>query len=279
MKTAITAIDTASAITMDTKGLAATFVANAASFGDVKCAYLPLGLLYVNSDYQRPPQNKIAAIAADFDESKCGFLLVNYDKDAGAFAIVDGQNRFLAAKMAGKDCVPCQIMNLDNAKQEAYAFAKQNENQIRVSCYDKFKASLYAEDPTAIRISEICRKHNVVLNRTSNHYNKTRSIYYIIKVYQRGEDVLDWVFSLLCDETTWGKYSKALQSGWIRLFSGLYDDVIGNPEMESRLIAFMRAVSPENLIALSRAAYPTGGGRQAVCAQYIRDVLDGKRTF
>lgn len=267
---------TTTTITMSTKGLADTFVANAASFGNVKCAYLPLGLLYINRNYQRPPQNKVATIAADFDEAKCGFLLVNYDKETGAFAIVDGQNRYLAAKMAGRDCVPCQIINLSDAKHEAHVFAQQNENQVRVSMYDKFQASLFAEDPYAIQISEILKKHNVALDRHNNSFNKTKSISEIIRTFSRGPECLDWVLTILCDKSTWGKCSKALQSRWFRLFSYLYNDVSGKPEIEASLVTFMKNVSPEYLLARARAKYPTGGGNHAVCLQYVKDALFGE---
>lgn len=260
-------------------GLAATFVANAATFGDVKVAYLPLGMLYVNSDYQRPPQNKIRAIAEHFDENKCGFLLVNYDKSAGAFAIVDGQNRFLAAKMAGRECVPCQIMNLSGAKQEATVFAAQNKNRVTVSTYDKFRASLFAGDENAIRIMEICNRHNVKLSRTGYDVGKTKAVLRIIDAYKRSPECLEWVLTMLCDKTTWGGYSKALKSSWIQLFKALYDDTKQNPDFESGLIQIMKTVSPETLYAMARAAYPMGGGRQAVLMQFIRDVIDGSRTI
>lgn len=260
-------------------GLAATFVANAATFGDVKVAYLPLGMLYVNSDYQRPPQNKIRAIAEHFDENKCGFLLVNYDKSAGAFAIVDGQNRFLAAKMAGRECVPCQIMNLAGAKQEAAVFAAQNKNRIPVSSYDKFRASLFAGDENAIRIMEICKRHNVELRRYYVGVGKTKAIVAITKAYKKSPECLDWIFTMLCDKTTWGGYSNALSASWIQIFSALCDDAKQNPDFESDLVQIMKSVSPETLYAMARSAYPMGGGRQAVLVQFIRDVIDGSRTI
>lgn len=250
-------------------------IANATKFGNITIAYIPLDFMFVNADYQRPPQRSINRIAANFDENKCGFLLVNYDKSTGKFAIVDGQHRFLAAQQAGIKNLPCQILNLESAKSEAMVFARQNENVTRVSGYDKFRAKVFAGDPNAKQISEICRKHGVTMVRNGYSVGKTRSITAIEKTFRKSADCLDWVLDVLMDKTTWGRYDKGLQARYINMLSSLYNDAKANLDFENTIINTMRSVSPDNLWVVAKHKYPYLGGRQAACVQFIRDMASG----
>ena len=129
-----------------TREICKSVLTNAINFGKVKAGYVPATVLFTDGDYQRKPQSKIRKIAANWDNDKCGFLTVNYRDDVGKFAIIDGQNRFTAARIANVDYLPCHILNGVSKEEEAKFFANQDENKTRVTPFDKFRAELYYGD-------------------------------------------------------------------------------------------------------------------------------------
>ena len=68
-------------------------------------ANIPLDLLFVDKSYQREIRgthsDKIVDMANHFDYAKAGQIVVSYREDVGQFAIIDGQGRWRAAKLAG----------------------------------------------------------------------------------------------------------------------------------------------------------------------------------
>lgn len=112
------------------------------------CA-LPTKMLDVDYTYQRPAKiNEVRNIAASWDSTKAGAVLVNY-RD-GRLYIMDGQHRWEAAKQAGLPHLMCLVSIGLTHDEEADVFINQNVNTTRMTAYDRFYARCAKEaDPFA----------------------------------------------------------------------------------------------------------------------------------
>lgn len=264
-------------VRIDTRAFAETFVKNATHYGEVKTAYLPLSLLYVNEDYQRKPQSHINKIAANFDENKCGFLLVSYDKPRGGFSIVDGQHRYLAAKQAGVQNLPCQILENIDSKQEALVFAAQNENVVRISVYDKFRARVFAGDPTACAVKRICNSYGIS-TRKQNKQNEAniKSLELAEKIYSiYGESGLRWVLEII-QNSGWNLLHGAYGSNVLTAMKNIYQKYSGAAdEVAVILPKMLRPLTPDLVEAKAKLKYVSHGPRAAMF-KLLDDMLADK---
>lgn len=264
-------------VRIDTRAFAETFVKNATCYGEVKTAYLPLSLLYINEDYQRKPRSHVHKIAANFNENKCGFLLVSYDKVRGGFSIVDGQHRYLAAKQAGVQNLPCQILENIDSKQEALIFAAQNENRGWVSVSESFHARVYAGEPTACAIKQICNSYGVsTLKSEKKDEASIKSLEAVELIYETyGESGLRWVLEIIRD-SGWTLLKGAYSSATLKSIKNIYQKYSGAAdEVAAVLPKMLRPLKPEYVEAKAKLKY-IGHGPQAAITKLLDDMLSGK---
>ena len=113
------------------------YLANTREVNGVCYGALPVEILKVDT-YQRCTQKNVRKIAANWDSAKAGTITVSY-RD-GEFWVVDGRNRFAAAKMAGIGVLQCQILTNMTRGQERIAFADQGANTIKLTIAQRFNA-------------------------------------------------------------------------------------------------------------------------------------------
>ena len=254
---------TITAVSADRRLINETFIANAAQFGNVRAAYLPATSLFVDNDtYQRKPQRKLNAIAQKFDDDKCGFLEVAYRKDLGLFAIIDGQNRFIAGKMAGRDRFACHILTDITVREEALKFASQDENKTLVSTYDKFRAELYAREPDALRLKAVCDKYNVKITYGSNSKPGTlRAIMQAKTILkQGGEQALSWVFETI-KKSGWHTLRNAYGDTILRSLFNIYSmtEIDDYDRVQYELVRYMKRFDPDRILVQARVAFYDSG--------------------
>lgn len=100
--------------------------------------------LKIDYTYQRREvsEKNTLTIARDFTWSAFGSIVVMQRGD-GSMWIVDGQQRYLAAKRRGDiKSVPCVILQSSGIKDEARAFKLLNQNRKAVSSTQKFITSV-----------------------------------------------------------------------------------------------------------------------------------------
>lgn len=242
-------------------------IANATKIGNITIATIPVEFLFVNSAYQRPSQRSVTKIAENFDQNKCGFLAVNYDKSTGGFAIVDGQHRFRAAKMAGIRSLPCQILSLESPEQEAMVFARQDENTVRVTPYERFRARLFAGEPAAKEISRLCEKYNrPLVPRIARYQPGIIAVAQVENIYKKSPECLEWVLNMLC-KSNW--HPTRISKNILYALSVVYDEVNGNPECENAIIEGIRKIFTPDFDELVRRCYPQMFVKYGA-ARYIR---------
>ncbi|MBQ1265584.1 MAG: hypothetical protein IIY06_02285 [Proteobacteria bacterium] len=255
MKTMNAAI---TAVTANQKLINETFIANAASFGSIKAAYLPLSELFVDEDYQRKPQSKINKISANWDDDKCGFLEVAYRADIGKFAIIDGQNRFYAAKQRGIDRLPCHILINIKVKEEAFRFAYQDENKTIVNTYDKFKAEVFAGVPESLELKRVCDKFGIkVKNNSAGQTGYLRSITQAKKTLSAcGAQGLTWIFENVRD-SGWhnvkGAYSYIIMSALHNIY--MMTDTDDLNLVKKNICSLFEKTTPDRIMAQATMAF------------------------
>lgn len=251
-----------------------TFIANAATFGNIKAAYLPASALFVDENYQRKPQHKLNRIAANWDDNKCGFLEVSYRQETGMFAIIDGQNRFMAGKIAGRDRFPCHIVMDIDVLEEARRFAKQDENKTIVSTFDKFKAELFSGDPDAMLLKSICDKFNIKIRSSVNyHTGCLRSITDAKRTLKSaGEKGLSWCFSVI-KEAGWhnvkNAYHYIVMSALRNVFMSIDSDDC--ELVKKNLVTYFSMTTPDHVMAQSTIAF-RDSGRQAALTRFLQKI-------
>ncbi len=150
--------------------------------------------LVIDERYQRALTGKgrsaIQRIANDWDWSKYQPILVASTPD-GNLAVVDGQHRAHAGKLAGLDRLPAMVVPM-TPEQQAAAFTSVNTDRIRLDRAQIFKARLAAGDPLAIEADRICTAAGcrLMLSNRSTSQKKPGELYahaLILKMIKAGE--------------------------------------------------------------------------------------------
>lgn len=264
-----------------------TFVRNAIVTGDIRTAYLPVSELFVDNSYQRHPQDKINRIAAAWDDRKCGFLRVSYRQDVGKFAVIDGQNRMLAAKQLGKVSLPCQIYTDLTVAQEAELFATQSVNCTLVSSYDKFRAELVAGNPSAVALNQICDSFGIRI------YKAAPSVTGVLRGLEKAKDLyasygqncLMWIFRIIHD-CGWHNVEGAYGSKMIRALGTVYANHRSSEDSLTRarvgLTTLFEPISPRLIEAKAQTSYITLKSSAALVTwleRWLETGPDGRRQM
>lgn len=251
-------------------GYCETIIANATkSAGGVMYASIPIKLLDLDRAYQRELGPHVQEIADHWDEFKAGVLWVSY-RD-GRFYVVDGQNRFEAAKMIGLKRLHCMIHVGWTQKEEALAFAKQNERKKRLSSADVIRAEIIGEDPVAISVKKVCDEFGVVCAPYGGYrigsLRAADRAKRIVATY--GEDLLRDIFYMI-RELGW--HAEAGGYGTVVLHSirNVLLMSVDRPATMSRMLAVNHGDTLKDFVVASKHNYPTiTNGTEAMTKQWV----------
>lgn len=188
--------------------------ANSMVIAGKKLGLIPTTEMFIDTTYQRTVQSKVNKISKNWDSNKCAILQVSYRFDVDKYAIIDGQNRWEAAKKAGVTHLLCQIYENLTIKEEAKIFAEQNDNVTRISSADKFKSLLVMDDKICLQIKELCDEFGISIRKTyGDSLCKTRKNLNGLVAAQRiveqyGIHCLRWIFEVI-EKSGWDLTAKA----------------------------------------------------------------------
>ena len=115
-------------------------------------AWVEIAWLRIDDSYQRPlsPKNwqVIRKMARGFRWAYFQPVMIAPVGD-GAFAVIDGQHRVHAARLAGADRVPAMVVDVP-ASEQAAAFAAINGQRTAVTAFHLLKAALAAGETWAV---------------------------------------------------------------------------------------------------------------------------------
>lgn len=214
-------------MTINTTTLNQMTNANAIRIGVRKFALIPVTEMFIDETYQRSVQNKVNKIANNWNDNKCDILQISYRTDIDKYAIIDGQNRWAAARKIGITHLLCQIFEGLTLKEEAQIFAEQNDNVTKISSADKFKSLLVMEDKTCLQIKSLCDEFGISIRKTQgDSLNKIRknlnglvSAQRIVEQY--GIKCLRWIFTVI-EKSGWELTAKAYSYKSIEILFNFY---------------------------------------------------------
>jgi hypothetical protein len=200
----------------------------------------------VDTEYQRVEQSNVNKIAKKWNDNKCAFLQVSYRPNIDKYAIIDGQNRWNAAKKVGVTHLPCQIYENLTIQEEAKFFNEQDDNVARISSADKFKSLLVMKDETCLLIKSLCDEFGVAIRKTyGDSLSKTRknlnglvTARRIVESY--GIECLRWIFTVI-ERSGWDLTAKAYTDRNFQVLISFYRARANKPTF---------AMDTKNLIAL-----------------------------
>lgn len=199
--------------------------------------------------YQRRLQyGKIKEIVSNYNPNKMKPLDVSY-RD-GKYYVYDGQHRLEALRQLNGDrdlSVLCFVHYGMTAEDEAYLFATQDDNVIRVTLEDKYNALFYSGDQDMIDLKRICESCGLECNfkrngSESKKLNCYKEVYSIYKKY--GETQLRRVLNTIV--AAWNGEADSLIAGiiggmnmFILKYDGEYD--------EKKLVQRLKKVHPATI--------------------------------
>jgi hypothetical protein len=219
---------------------------NAFVIAGKKLAEIPVTELFVDAEYQRVEQSNVNKIAKKWNEHKCSFLQVSYRPDIDKYAIMDGQNRWMAAKKVGVTTLPCQIYENLSIQEEAKFFNEQDDNVARISSADKFKSLLVMGDETCLLIKSLCDEFGIAIRKTyGDSLSKTRKNLNGLTAARRiveshGINCLRWIFTVI-EKSGWDLTAKSYTDRNFQVLISFYRARVNKPTF---------AIDTANLITL-----------------------------
>lgn len=127
--------------------------------------WIAIDRLRVDGTYQRAIRGEgllnVRRIAQDFRWSRFAPVVIS-QIESGLYAIVDGQHRATAAKLAGISEIPCQII-VATPREQAEAFAAINGNVTRIHKMALHRAAVAAGDREALAINAVAKRAGVTI--------------------------------------------------------------------------------------------------------------------
>ena len=256
---------------------------NSTEIDGMRFASVPVALLRVCENYQRPVnKTHVNELANPFDRIYANCIITSY-RD-GYFWILDGQHRYNAAKLTGTESMTCIIITGLTSKEEAKIFKDLNVKQKRPDPYKIFKANVWngdMSDPevaTDMHIKRICDKYNIEVKKFGNGtigkslrcLSRARAI--ISSTAYDGITCFEWIIDLL-NATDWADVSNTYIREVILMLRDFWIDNKGDAELEKKLIKALNTTTPTLMITRAKHNYPNHGVEVAM-GLCLRDMLN-----
>lgn len=171
----------------------------------VRLDWLPVADLRADPAYQRQLGKRgdrmVRDIAAGWDWSRCGAIVVAPAAMSDGWAVIDGQHRMLAARAAGIDELPCVVTGEDAVPGQARAFLGVNDTRQRVTTGARHLAAVAAGDPDAVALQQVLEAAGVTVETRDGYRPGPRSTSAVMRLraYMRrhGAGVLEDALRLI----------------------------------------------------------------------------------
>lgn len=228
--------------------------------------------------YQRSTTaSRVNRIASSFDPDALGAVTVARRTD-GAMVVIDGGHRVAACRKIEYDEKILAIVHDGlSLAEEARLFLSLNDAKT-VHAVDKYRASVFAEDPVALKIEKIVtdRGWRVAFSKASGSIPAVAAIYRIIGLKREESSGL----ALLADTLTvttnaWGHDGDGVQGF---LIEGIAKVIHRYPEINlNRLTAVLSGQSPKYLRVHGGAlADMSGWSKSAGVASTVTSAYNNK---
>lgn len=242
---------------------------------------LSLDRLFVDDSYQRDLTSFAQRIIRDFDPALVGCLVIadrstSTDADLrvkanarNRYATIDGQTRAHAMRELEMTDAPCVVFEGLSRAAEASLFARLQTQRRGMATYMRFRAALVSEDPEAIAIEAIARRHGYEIG-TGSTIGKISAISAMEYAYRR--ELLDAVLGTI--RSAWPDREDGDVSGdMIRGLATFYRRTknVDQNRLEDRLAMVTPAMLKHRASALRE-----GGGASGNAPGYMADAILGE---
>jgi len=243
--------------------------------------WVPIELIGVDNNYQRPLKNTLVAkILRSFRWDRFGALVLSRQDD-GRFTVVEGQHRLKAAELHPDVTeVPAIVVKHDERAAEAVSFLSINRDRMAVTSIEQYWAGLTAGDEHVTGISRVLHAAgcDVVPENGAYKPNLTNAVGAIGRCLQRyghGETRR----ALLVIRAAWPAENRALRG---TLITALARVIRANKTTidDARLTSILRPQSIAQLTAHAEGFRKLSGGSAdtALTKTLVELYNKGKRT-
>lgn len=237
---------------------------------------IPVNRLHVDPDAQRDlDEKRVEKYARNWSDSLCGALNVATDEadpqDATDFNVYDGQHRWAAGVLAGKDRLPCVVTYGVSRREQAELFLLNNSQRRAVDKHHLYRVALTAEWQWAVEIEETLTTLGLQVGRWGSR-TTIRAVDGIRRIHSMGGQdllartllVLRRAFSFPDDGEKWERF----------LLLGVARLIHDNPNIDTdRLVATLSSARPIDwkVSATTLAKGKIGGNKDIHVAQAVAD--------
>lgn len=236
----------------------------------------------IDPTYQRVDgglsQSRVESIVRNWSWVAFAVLVIARRAD-GTYWVIDGQHRLIAAmKRSDIDLLPCRVFEHIDIRSEAAAFGKVNTNRGPMSGFDKFRASVIAQDDVALKVKDMVEEYGYNVARGTGSQFSVSCVQVLQNCFRISEATCRGVWDL-CAQLHVGE--PVID----RVFAGLFHleramsrmdpprTILSGPD---RAAVLARTVDDiKNSIAKSAHYYGKGGAK--IWARGIADLLNHKR--
>lgn len=218
------------------------------------------------ADYQRKPSKRVVdEIINEYNPDRDRPVELSY-RD-GAYWCFDGQHRVQAHKLMGKDTVLAQVHFGLTYEQEAALFAKQHQNERKVSMNDLWNAAVKAggEYPEVKKIISICNADGFTISATRAplRANVISCPHVIQKIYNKyGERGLKDVLFVI--KTAWPNMSSNTHNELFAGFLKMMDTYNMGDDEWNRLRDRLATITPDKFLVKANTHTGRGGKNIAI---------------
>ena len=219
--------------------------------------------IIVDDSYQREVVEKLVKEIAEAWNAMFAGVLVANERPDGNVVLLDGQQRYTAATLAGVTHAWTLLLNLATPEEEANAYMHYNRHRVALTPANRFKASLRFGAPEAVAINNEIVKRGYTLAGTSdaitiNAISKLELLY-----RQSGADGLGRVLDVIAD--IW-PYDDQRFNGDVLLGIQIFLKDHGDSKAfsQKQFIEKLAAYPVSSIRAAGRGNYRDMGGSMAV---------------
>lgn len=175
-----------------------------------ECIDIPINDLVCDAQFQRAyVERHSKSIAKSFHWLRFGRLIVI--RIGGRLCIIDGQHRWLAAKMRPEILtVPCEVFDVGDTKEAASAFLDINATRLLVGAADKFRMYVSVGEPAAVELDRLFRMSGYTVT-TSGGSHRPKTIGCIRRIHSLARQNLPAISRLWPLFATLGNESGLLE--------------------------------------------------------------------
>ncbi len=225
-----------------------------------------------NGSVPKAASKHVKNIANNWDDALLDPLVV-VCVGGDAYEVIDGGNRFLAAKLVkGVSRLPCRVVDVDGEESRALLFIQSNETRRAVSAYDMYRAGVIAKDAMSCKIKEIVEENDYAVARHQGS-NKFTAIVALRSIIKANSVLASRAFEIaagICDPYNISN----------KLLKGLFILLLDQRGLKPGDIDKLRIVGPkkiEKAIELEAYEAPKGCTSAKVYANGIRRALRRRR--